>query len=187
MFIAQKLGDPGLHSCILWLTASLHASIGSIVSARVSTEEASKLSRRCCGIAEVVEGKLSSIAVDMSVSSCDIAAVRITLHEIADIVGRKHTISGGSGSYVGHASFKQFIIALLLQGNIELLENPNSTIMQHELALQVRDAAAQSRVNFILLQIAQQAAAPLMVARASCFLLEVAAYTWHMCSEPYQA
>ena len=176
----MQLGDAGLHSCIMWLIATLHSSIGSSVSSRVSVEAAAKLARRCTGVAEIVEGKLSSIAVAMSLSDCDIAALRITLHDIIDLVGRKHAIGGGSSPpRVGYSFFKHYVVALLLQGNIDLLENPGSSIPQHEHALQVRPwarclvLASHSHACLTLLQVAQQAAAPLMVARASCFLLEV--------------
>ncbi len=135
--IAQMLGDPGLHSSMLWLIASLHSSIGSSVSARNSVEAASLLSRRCSGVSDIVEGKFASISVAMSISSCDIAALRVTLHEILDLVGRRISISGASGVFSGYSVFKQYIIALLLQGNIDLLESPDSSVPQHELALQV--------------------------------------------------
>lgn len=80
----------------------------------------------------------------MSVSSCDVAALRLTLQEILDLVSRKHTFSNASGSHVGYSFFKQYIIALLLQGNLELLESPDSPATQHDLALQVLSAATLS-------------------------------------------
>jgi hypothetical protein len=73
----------------------------------------------------------------MSVASCDIAALRVSLHEVLDLVGRKHTISSGTGTYMGYSCFKQYVLALLLQGNIEFLENPDSNVSQYQQALQV--------------------------------------------------
>jgi hypothetical protein len=126
---------------MVWQIASLHSSIGSSVSARNSIDSATIIMRRCCGIKGIVEGKLSSISVKLSVSTCDIAALRVTLQEILDSVGRKHVISNGSGSHVGYSCFKQNVVALLLQGNLELLENPDSAAIQHDLALQVLPVA----------------------------------------------
>jgi hypothetical protein len=137
LLIAQSLGDPGLHSAMVWQIASLHLSIGSGVSARNSIDTATVIMHRCCGIKGIVEGKLSSISVKLSMSTCDIAALRVALQEILDSVSRKHVISNGSGAYVGYSYFKQYVIALLLQGNLEFLENPDSVAVQHDLALQV--------------------------------------------------
>ncbi len=80
----------------------------------------------------------------MSVATCDVAALRVTLNEVLDLVSRKHTITNASGSYVGYSFFKHYIVALLLQGNIELLDNPDSAVPQHELAFKVRRASSQS-------------------------------------------
>ena len=159
---------------MVWHIASLHASIGSSVSARTSIDAATLIARRCCGIKEIVEGKLSCISVKMSVSSCDVAALRLTLQEILDLVSRKHTVSNASGAHVGYSFFKQYIIALLLQGNLELLESPDSPATQHDLALQVLSVAPLSLQLLIhFLQVAQAASASVMAAHASCFLLEV--------------
>ena len=132
------------------------------------------ITRRCCDIKDIVEGKLSSISVKLSVSSCDVAALRVTVQEILDLVSRKHVISNGSGSHVGYSFFKHYVIALLLQGNIELLDSPDSTAIQHNLALQVMFAILAPALRLTLpFQVAQAATAPVMAAHASCFLLEV--------------
>ncbi len=135
--VAQLLCDPNLHSSMVWMIATLHSSIGSSVSAQHSVETATQLSRRCCSVSEIVEGKFASISVAVSISSCDLAVLRVTLHEILDLVSRKHIIKSGSSSFTGYSFFEQYIFALLMQGNIELLESPDSIVLQHELALQV--------------------------------------------------
>jgi hypothetical protein len=132
------------------------------------------ITRRCCGIKEIVEGKLSSISVKLSVSSCNVAALRVTVQEIIDLVSRKHIISNGSESHVGYSFFKHYVIALLLQGNIELLDSPDSTAIQHNLALQVIfSIRAPALLLTLPFQVAQAATAPVLAAHASCFLLEV--------------
>jgi hypothetical protein len=136
--VAQLLCDPNLHSSMIWRIATLHSSIGSSTSAQLSVDEATKLSRRCCSVSEIVEGKFASISVAMSISSCDLAALRVTLHEILDLVSRKHVIKSGSSSFTGYSFFKQYLSALLMQGNIELLESPDAIAPQHERAFQVR-------------------------------------------------
>ncbi len=135
--VAQTLGDPNLHSSMVWQVATLHSSIGSSVSAQLSVEAATQLSRRCSIVSDIVEGKFASISVAMSISSCDLATLRVTLHEILDLVSRRHTVKSGSTLFSGYSLFKQYIFALLMQGNIELLESPDSTAPQHQLALQV--------------------------------------------------
>jgi hypothetical protein len=131
------LGDHGLHSSMVWFISSLHSSIGSSVSSRISFDSATLLMQRCNSVPDMVNAKFSSISVSMSVATCDVAALRVTLNEVLDLVGKKHTITNTSGSYVGYSFFKQYAVALLLLGNIELLDNPDSAVPQHELAFQV--------------------------------------------------
>ena len=132
------LGDHGLHSSMVWFISSLHSSIGSSVSSRISFDSATLLMQRCNSVPGMISAKFSSISVSLSVATCDVAALRVTLNEVLDLVGKKHTVNNASGSYVGYSFFKHYAVALLLLGNIELLDNPDSSVPQHELAFQVR-------------------------------------------------